>query len=168
MSAAAVLAAASITSCGGEGGMARPEPTSAQRIGDCAIKQGWAAADWTNGPVRATGTLRPSGVAEESLRSALVGLSVPEGFVMPEGEDFDDLLRDVDEEILRSIPERLMRYEFVVPVGEYRGVFESRCLYRVWFGVEGRTFDVDLEAGSGRAEVGVVNSNGGYVRPAAS
>lgn len=87
---------------------------------------------------------------------------------MPEGEDFDDLLRDVDEEILRSIPERVMQYEFVVPAGEYRGVLESRCLYRVWFSVEGRVFDVDLDAGSGRAEVGVVNSNGGYVRPAAS
>ncbi len=165
---AAVLAGVSIASCGGEGGLERPEPTSAQRTGESAIKPGWAAADWTNGPVRMTGTLRSGGVGAQSLRRVLGERSVPEGFVMPEGDDFEDLLRDVDGAILRSIPDRAMQYELTVPAGEYRGVFEPRCRYRVGFRVDGRTFDVDLEAGCGRAVVAVVNSNGGYIEPVAS
>ncbi|VDR40147.1 Uncharacterised protein [Tsukamurella paurometabola] len=163
---AAVLAVVSIVSCGEGRGLPRPEPASAQRTSECVIKPGWAAADWTSGPVRATGTLRSRGVAVESLRRALGERSVPEDFVVPEGDDFDDLVRDVDEVILRSIPERVMQYEFAVPAGEYRGVFEPRCQYRVGFRVDGRSFDVDVEAGSGRVVVAVVNSNGGFARVA--
>ncbi|MDP0399512.1 hypothetical protein [Tsukamurella strandjordii] len=139
------------------------------RISDCSIPGSAPAIDFTKGPVTFSGQIRWTGsLMSGTVKNALEPIGVRERFVMPDKATTDVLVNGISAKIIDTFPERVSRYEYTVGAGESVGIFEPRCTYRADLTRDGRSFSVDVVAGSGRWEVGIANGGGGYAGPVVS
>lgn len=163
---AVMAAAVCVSACAVAPAEPQIEVGGVTRVGACSVPLKTAAIDFTSGPVTIRGTLRwDGGVRAGSLSTALEPAAVRERFVIPEGKDLDALTERVNAKIVATFPHPTAAFEYTARAGEVRGVFEPRCTYRIDLQRADRTWSVDLTGGSGRWEIGVVNSGGGYEGP---